>query len=150
MHAIGVLVISTMGPHFAFWLLHYIQEIRSELPLVQALTYESGLLVALSSNKTTSSALASLSNCTGAFGRLPCQSTCHVQSPLQVLGDNTDVLVSKLVERFRPGITTATDGLSTNATQRIMDKLKDLLDGRDPETGAQVAQPVQEQVINYL
>eukprot|EP00775_Hariotina_reticulata_P012805 gene12805-12933_t len=53
----------------------------------------------------------------------------------KVLGDNTDVLVAQLVERFRPGITSATDGLSSQATDYIIAKLKDLLDGRDPVTG---------------
>lgn len=52
-----------------------------------------------------------------------------------MLGDNTDVLVAQLVERFRPGITSATDGLSGQATDYIIAKLKDLLDGRDPVTG---------------
>jgi hypothetical protein len=55
---------------------------------------------------------------------------------VQVLGDNTDVLVGKLVEVFRPGVTSATDGLSDNATRMILDKLKDILDGSDEGEGA--------------
>lgn len=52
------------------------------------------------------------------------------------------------MEHFRPGINSATDGLSTEATQAIMDKLKDLLDGKDPETGIQETPPVQVQVLH--
>lgn len=48
------------------------------------------------------------------------------------------------MERFRPGINTATEGLSSSATQQIMAKLKDLLDGRDPEEAvAQQTEQVQ-------
>lgn len=62
----------------------------------------------------------------------------------KVLGDRTDVLVERLLERFRPGVTSATDGLSVSATRQILDLLKDLLDGRDEDEAAAVSQQVQQ------
>lgn len=43
---------------------------------------------------------------------------------LQVIGDRTDGLVNLLLEKFRPGVTSATDGLSLTATQKIMEQVK--------------------------
>lgn len=56
----------------------------------------------------------------------------------KVLGDNTDILVEKLLAQIKPGIRDATDGLSATATDEIMAKLKDWLDGDDEEIGAGV------------
>lgn len=67
--------------------------------------------------------------------RAPCSCFALLACCGKVLGDNTDVLVAQLVERLRPGITSATDGLSSQSTDYIIAKLKDLLDGRDPVTG---------------
>lgn len=57
---------------------------------------------------------------------------------MQVLGDNTDELVDKLLAQFKPGIVSATDGLSATAAEQIMAKLKDWLDGDDEEIGGGV------------
>jgi hypothetical protein len=64
--------------------------------------------------------------------------TLHVVSCLQVLGDNTDQLVDKLLAQIKPGIISATDGLSTTAADEIMAKLRDWLDGDDEEIGGGV------------
>jgi hypothetical protein len=47
------------------------------------------------------------------------------------------VLVAKLVEKLRPGITSSTDGLSKEATSMIMAYVKDLLDGAEEDIKAQ-------------
>jgi hypothetical protein len=57
---------------------------------------------------------------------------------LQVLGDSTDELVEKLLAQIKPGIITTTDGLSSNAAETIMAKLRDWLDGEDEEIGTGV------------
>ncbi|KAF6252771.1 hypothetical protein COO60DRAFT_1551454, partial [Scenedesmus sp. NREL 46B-D3] len=57
----------------------------------------------------------------------------------QVLGDNTDQLVELLVNFFRSGINDATAGLSGSATQKIMEQLKDLLDGAEAEAASSSA-----------
>lgn len=68
-----------------------------------------------------------------------CVSPLPPQTPhQQVLGDSTDELVEKLLAQIKPGITETTDGLSSNAAQTIMDKLRDWLDGEDDEIGSGV------------
>jgi hypothetical protein len=58
--------------------------------------------------------------------------------PPQVLGDDTDELVDKLLAHVKPGIISATDGLSSTAAEQIMAKLKDWLDGDDQDIGSGV------------
>lgn len=55
----------------------------------------------------------------------------------KALGDNTSELVSKLVELMRPGITDATSGLSTQATDLIMARVRSALSGNDDDETAQ-------------
>lgn len=48
-------------------------------------------------------------------------------------------MIDQLLAQFKPGITSATDGLSASAAETIIAKLKDWLDGDDEEIGAGVA-----------
>lgn len=57
---------------------------------------------------------------------------------VQVLGDNTDQLVDKLLAQIKPGIISATDGLSQTAADEIIAKLRDWLDGDDEDIGSGV------------
>lgn len=57
-----------------------------------------------------------------------------------MLGDRTDQLVLRLVDRLRPGITSATDGLSDDATRIIMEFVHDLVGGDEAK---QVIQCIQ-------
>jgi hypothetical protein len=47
-------------------------------------------------------------------------------------------LVDKLLAHVKPGIISATDGLSSTAAEQIMAKLKDWLDGDDADIGGGV------------